>query len=183
MTVFHDPDQIAERLRLVCPLAEAILVGWRRTSVHLFIQDEAFTNFILRTAREANPEIAIIGEAYYGQTAESYESVATYNIPANASAVLLFNLGYNHIAIETAMDIVFPKVKDLPRIGVVVGSGPYYESECLTRRKFEDNLKIKQELERRFLAGGCIGTITFRTDGSECGFSDNLATKYKEETP
>lgn len=185
-SVFRDPDKIAEYVRRLAAHCDAWMIGWRRTSVHLFIPDAPFTNHILRAARLGNRHIAVIGEAYLGQTAHSSESThaVTYNVPANVSAVLLFGIGCKGVAVERAMDGVFPRVGNLPRIGLVIGERAYYDSRFNTHRTFAENLAIKQRIEQRFLRGGCVGTFTIRADGSDGMYDRNvtedLSKPYKE---
>ena len=186
LSVFQDPDKIADYVQRLATHCDAWMIGWRRTSVHLFIQDAPFTNHILRAARSGNREIAVIGEAYLGQTAHSNESTkaVTYNVPANSSAVLLFGIGYKGLAIERAMDGVFPRVKNLPRLGLAIGERAYYNSRFNTHKTFAENLAIKQRIERRFKRGGCVGTFTIRADGSDGIYdktvTEDLSQKYKE---
>jgi|GEM_PF-6757558 len=185
-SVYRDPDLIEKFVSRICARSDAYLIGWRRTSSHLLLMDEPFRNHLLRAARKLNPEIAVIGEAFCGRTAESPHTVA-YNVPANASAVLLFGIGYRGVAIEPAMNGVFDRVRDLPRIGLSIGEKPYYDTQHDTGRTFAENLKIKQRIERRFRSGGCVGTLTIRGDGSDgiynSKFTENLSLNYgKEET-
>ena len=186
-SVFRDPDVIEQYVSRVCMVSDAFLIGWRRTSCHLLIQDEPFRNHLLRSARKLNPQIPVIGEAYYGQTAHSNHRIdhVTYNVPANASAVLLFGIGYKGVALELAMDGMFPAVKDLPRIGLAIGERPYFDTRNDTVKSFAQNLAIKQRLERRFRSGGCVGTLTIRGDGSDGvydkRFTENLSQSYGKE--
>lgn len=188
-SVFRDPDVIEQYISRLCMVSDAFLIGWRRTSCHLLIQDDAFRNHLLRAARKLNPNVAIIGEAYYGQTAHSNHRTdhVTYNVPANASAVLLFGIGYKGVAIELAMDGMFPAVRNLPRIGLAIGEKPYFDTRNDTGKTVSQNLAVKQRIERRFRSGGCVGTLTIRGDGSDGvydkRFTENLSQKYgKEET-
>lgn len=186
-SVFRDPDVIEQYVSRLCMIADAFLIGWRRTSCHLLIQDEPFRNHLLRAARKLNQNVAIIGEAYYGQTAHSNHrtDAITYNVPANASAVLLFGIGYKGVAIELAMDGMFPAVKDLPRIGLAIGEKPYFDTRNDTGKTFAQNLAIKQRIERRFRAGGCVCTLTIRGDGSDGiydkRFNENISQTYGKE--
>ncbi len=186
-SVFRDPDVIEQYISRLCMVSDAFLIGWRRTSCHLLIQDDAFRNHLLRAARKLNPNIAVIGEAYYGHTAHSNHrtDLVTYNVPANASAVLLFGIGYKGVALELAMDGMFPQVKNLPRIGLAIGERPYFDTRNNTGKTFAQNLAIKQRIERRFRAGGCVGTLTIRGDGSDGiydkRFTENLSQNYGKE--
>ena len=188
-SVFRDPNVIADYVSRVCAVSDVYLIGWRRTSCHLLIQDDAFRNHLLRSARKFNPNIAVLGEAYYGQTAHSNlrTHYVSYNVPENASGVLLFGIGYKGVALEIAMTGMFPAVKDMPRIGLAIGEKPYFDTHNDTGKTFAQNLAVKQRIERRFRAGGCVGTMTIRGDGSDGiydkRFTENLAVKYgKEET-
>jgi len=49
-------------------VSRAFVLGWRRTSAHLFKQDRAFSNFLIKTAKDANSDLAIVGEGYFGKT-------------------------------------------------------------------------------------------------------------------
>ena len=183
-SVFRDPDLIEQYVSRVCAVSDAFLIGWRRTSCHLLTMDAPFRNHLLKAARKLNPEIAVIGEAFYGETASARRTVA-YNVPANASAVLLFGIGYRGVAIEPAMDGVFDKVKNMPRIGLAIGEKPYYDTLHNTGKTFAENLKIKQRIEKRFRSGGCVGTLTIRGDGSDgiynSKYTENLTLPYGKE--
>ena len=186
-SVFQDPDKIADYLSSIGAASDAFLIGWRRTSLHLLIPDLQWINFLVKNARKCNQDLPVIGEAYLGQTAESNESerAVTYNIPENISAVLIFGIGYKGVAIERAIDLVFPQAKGLPRIGLAIGERPYFDSRNDTKKSMVENNKIKAKIESRFLRGGCIGTMTIRGDGSDGIYdktvTENLCLPYKEE--
>lgn len=183
-SIYRDPDVIEQYVSRVCAVSDAFLIGWCRTSAHLLIMDRPFRDHLLRAARKLNPDVAIIGEAFYGETALNRRTV-TYNVPDNASAVLLFGIGYKGIAIELAMDGMFDKVKHLPRIGLAIGEKPYFDTKNNTGRTFAENLRIKQRIERRFRKGGCVATLTIRGDGSDGIYdkkiTENLTMPYGKE--
>ena len=186
-SVFQDPDKLASFLRSLGAVSDAFLLGWRRTSLHLLIPDPQWINFLVKNARGFNRDLPVIGEAYLGQTAESNESerAVTYNIPENVSAVLCFGIGYKGVAIGRALDLVFPRTKGLPRIGLAIGERPYFDTHNNTKKSMRENNAIKAQIERRFLAAGCIGTMTIRGDGSDGIYdktlTENLCLPYKEE--
>ena len=186
-SVFQDPDKIADYLSSIGAASDAFLIGWRRTSLHLLIPDPQWINFLVKNARKCNQDLPVIGEAYLGQTAESNESerAVTYNIPENISAVLIFGIGYKGVAIERAIDLVFPQAKGLPRIGLAIGERPYFDTRNDTKKSMAENNKIKAKIESRFLRAGCIGTMTIRGDGSDGIYdktvTENLCLPYKEE--
>lgn len=178
--VFRDPDRIADFFQRLAPRADAVLLGHWRTSVHLFLPDKAYTNYIIRCARKANPEIAVIGQAYWGQTAdtgtEEKDFTTTVAVPENSSAVLITGLGYPGAANAVALKKLFSEVADHPhKIALVVGEKPYYSSTRPTRRSRKFNELVKRQLERRLLKIGCQSTLTFSADGSNRpGSSENL---------
>ena len=182
--VFRDPDTIAEFIRKLSVRADAILLGHWRTSVHLFLPDKAYTNYIIKSAREANPDIAVIGQAYWGQTAatgtEEKDFRTTIALPENASAVLIVGLGYPGVATAQNMKRLFAAVVDHPhKIGLVVGESPYFSSSRPTGRNHKFNELVKRQLERQLLKAGCQSTMTFSADGSNRpGSSENLCLEY-----
>ena len=58
-SVLQDPDELAEKLKVLSINADGFLLGWRRTSLHLFEQDEAYINYILKQVRSWNKNIPI----------------------------------------------------------------------------------------------------------------------------
>lgn len=149
---------------------------WRRTSLHLWYPDKAWNNFVHNTLRDANPNIFIIGEIYYGMTAIDHPKIDWFfNIPENCSAVLLKNFGYKGFYLENIIKLAREKgSKNLPIIAVVHGEKPYYLTKNNTNKTFKENLKIKQELEDRFIKGGVQGTITMNDDGSDGLYNKNI---------
>lgn len=51
-------------------------------------------------------------------------------------------------------------------LSVIIGEKPYYATKFDTGKSFNENLKIKQELERRFIKAGFSGIITMHDDAS-----------------
>ena len=168
----------------VAPKSDAILTGHWRTSVHLYLPDKAYTNYIIMRAREANPEIGIIGQAYWGQTAatgtEEKDFTTTISLPENSSAVLVVGLGYPGTASEKNLKKLFSAVADFPhKIGLVVGEKPYFSSTRDTGKSRYYNELLKRQLERKLLKAGCQSTLTFSADGSNrSGSSENLCWEY-----
>lgn len=54
-------------LTFLAPYLTGYINSWKRTSVHLFKQDVAFMKFTNHTLRDANPNIYLVGEFYYGE--------------------------------------------------------------------------------------------------------------------
>ena len=186
-SVFRDPVKIRRFLMELAPHADALLLGWWRTSVHLFLPDPAYTNYIVKTARSANPDIPIIGQAYWGQTAETgtdhKDFRVTFDVPKNASAVLVMGMGYPRAASKRTLDTLFKDVASHPhKIALVAGERPYFDTRHQTGRSELDNRKIKRALELRLLRAGFQSTMTFSGDGSngmyEKNKTENLCREY-----
>ena len=104
---------------------------------------------------------------------------------AASKTILCFGIGYKGVAIGRALDLVFPQTKGLPRIGLAIGERPYFDTRNNTKKSMRENNAIKAQIERRFLAADCIGTMTIRGDGSDGIYdktvTENLCLPYKEE--
>ena len=59
-SVFMDPDVLKKYLQELSIRADGFLIGWRRTSVHLLVQDEPFRDYLIRCAREVNPSLPVL---------------------------------------------------------------------------------------------------------------------------
>ncbi len=189
-SVFRDPDKIRAFLAALAPKADALLLGWRRTSLHLFLPDQPFTNFLIRSARSANPEIPFIGQAYFGQTADTNMSDAyagkfgvTCVVPENAAAVLIVGLGYPKASTRKALLQLFPEVAGHPhKIGLVVGDRPYFDTAHSTGKSPAENDRIKRRIEIRLQQAGFESTMTYSGDGSNGNYdktrTENLCQHY-----
>lgn len=165
--LFKEPERLAKFLSSLGARADALLLGWGRTSLHLFLPDKQWTNYLVRNARKFNPELAVVGMAYYGETAEQLEGV-TYDVPENCSAVLIVGLGYPRASTKTVFRKVFPEVLDHPhKIGLVVGERPYYDTLHRTGKTQAQNEAIKRRIEIRLKQAGCDSTMTYSGDGSD----------------
>jgi len=166
------------------------MVAWRRTSAHLVAQDAPYIEHLVQQVRSANPAICVVGESYYGQTWENLPHVnrrgweARDNVPRNQSGVLIAGIATQGYAVETMLRSTFARWVATPRLAMVLGDRAYYASSNSNGRSFLSNLRIKQQLERRFLRAGCIGTVTIHGDGSDRGSTvqtvDDLG-KYRIE--
>lgn len=164
-SIFQDPDKIYQIITAIAPKCQGMLVGWRRTALHLILQDKPFTNYLMMSARSANRNIEIIGEAYWGANAESHDkSVVAYNIPQNCSATMINGVGFSAVNIKGVLNNLFPETKGMNRIGVVIGSNPYHMTRNVSKYDKDGMLKVKRSIEERFMKYGCIGTITIHGD-------------------
>lgn len=186
-TIFHDPDQIARLLSPLARVSDGYICAWRRTSAHLVEQDPQYLEHIAAIVRRANPTIPVVGESYYGQTWQNLPHVrqdgweARDNTPRNPSGILIAGIATRGYNVENMLATMFARWKHTPRLGMVLGERAYYASSDNNGRTWRENLRIKQQLERRFLRAGCRGTVTIHGDGSDRDTtpqaSDNLG-KY-----
>ncbi len=168
-SAYIDPDLYAAGLKALAKDAEAFLMGWRRTSIHLFIPDPGWTGYTMHSLRAGNPDIAFIGEYYFGyngtHTAGEYHEYVS--IPANSNAVLVVNLGFLSINPQQALRQVRRKVGDkLPLVSLIQGETSYFMSAHNTNRSKEVNRRISFLLEERFLKAGFDMVATTAGDGS-----------------
>lgn len=174
-SIYQDPAKISRLLKAAAPLCKGYMVAWRRTSAHLVAQDAPYLEYLVQQVRSANPSIYVVGESYYGQTWENLPHVnrrgweARDNVPRNQSGILIAGIATQGYAVETMLRSTFARWVATPRLAMVLGDRAYYASSNSTGRSFLSNLRIKQQLERRFLRAGCIGTVTIHGDGSDRG--------------
>lgn len=182
-SVFRDPDKLAEYLQALGAKADALLLGWRRTSLHQFLPDRPWTNFLIKNARAQNARLAVIGMAYFGETAEQTLGV-TYDVPANCSAVLVAGIGYPAASTKTAFRKLFPEIQNHQhKIGLVVGERPYFDSLHNTGKTKQQNDMIKRRIEIRLRQAGCDSTMTYSGDGGDGHYghkqrTENLCLPY-----
>lgn len=175
--VFRDPARIRAFLAALGGKADALLLGWRRTSLHLFLPDQTFTNFLIRAARSGNPELPFIGMAYFGETAETMQGI-TCHVPENASAVLVIGLGYPRASTKKALQKLFPEVAGHPhKIGLVVGEKPYFDTSNNTGKSAAENDAMKRRIEIRLQQAGFASTMTYSGDGSDGQYGDKTRTE------
>jgi len=189
-SIFQEPAKISLLLEAAAPFCQGYLVAWRRTSAHLVEQDAHYLEHLVHQVRTANPKICIVGESYWGETWENQPYVnqrgwqARDNAPRNPSGILIAGIATQGYAIEAMLRGAFAKWAATPRLGLVLGEKAYYASSKDTGRNFKTNLRIKQQVEKRFRRAGCIGTVTIHGDASDLGTSlqtvDDIG-KYKIE--
>ena len=172
-TVFIDPDKYTACLTTLAKVCDGFLIGWRRTSQHLFEHDIEWDNYTVSTLRKANGKIKFLGEIYYGNTATNpheHKWGLSANIPVNSSGVMINNFGFNGININGVINNFIPSkinIQAIPKVGVVVGDRAYYLIKNSRKLSQSQNQKIKEDLEKKFVSSGCIGTITHHDDGSD----------------
>ena len=185
---FLPPERYAKFLRMLAPEIDGFLLGWGRTSVHLFTQDPAYMHFVCSALRDGNPRLPILGEMYWGENYKVRKVGAYYfgfNTFQNASADIIQNRG--HLAIDKPS--VVCKLRNATKheaVGVVIG--PSTEWLAKGKQAWKKALAAKQRIEKQFLAAGAAGTITCHADGlpvskRKCGipvYEDMSKTLYTE---
>lgn len=172
-SVLIAPAYLDRLIKDLAPHCDGMLLGWRRTSLHLFLPDREFTNYLIKKARSVNSKLCVIGESYLGHTAETLNPyTVTTNVPQNASGCLLVNVGFKNVT-TNVLKTIFGKIES-PKLVLVVGDRPYYKTKERNNLNFDQNLKIKREIEQRFLNAGAIGTITIHGDGSNGIYDKNV---------
>lgn len=174
-SVFMDVQQYKLILQTIAPYIHGYVNSWRRTSAHLWAQDQEFMKFTNTVLRSINPNLPILGELYYGNT-HKYDSVGNIGFEMNnfknSSAVMIVNFGFKRIDVNYLFDTVLkPYIGNNPTVACVVGHKPYYMTTYKNGLDYKENMAIKHEVENRFLAKGCVGVITLSNDGK--GLSTN----------
>lgn len=185
---FLPPERYGKFLRTIAPEIDGFLLGWGRTSVHLFTQDPAYMHFVCSALRDGNPRLPILGEMYWGENYKVRKVGAYYfgfNTFKHASADVVQNRG--HLAIDKPS--VVRKLRNATKheaVGVVIG--PSTEWLAKSKQTWKKALAAKQRIEKQFLAAGAAGTITCHADGlpvskRKCGipvYEDMSKTLYTE---
>lgn len=119
-SVFPDPVRLGSTTRRLGAAADALLIGWRRTSVHLFQQDRAYSAFLIASARADHPELPVIGELYVGEAAGSFyrHNAPAVQLPPEASAAIVVNYAIPSVWPEGASQVL--KRMEPPRKILVV---------------------------------------------------------------
>ena len=191
-SVFIDPDKYATYLQSLAAVSDGFLSHWRRTSSHLFIQDDAFMMYTTQWVRIGNPEIPILGEIYYGETAPIFQKVDwvksfpsqdlyyEYNnlvtrMVQGGSGYLISNFSTQNVNVEGVMKNLLGKIQE-PKYILITGPSVYFLSSKKTSTTYEQDLKTMKKIEDRWMRAGCIGVIVTHGDGSDTDVvSDNMS--------
>lgn len=170
ISVFVNPEKLKNQLQALALYSEGFLLGWRRTSAHLIEQDIQYMNYMSECVRNANENCLIFGEVYYGNTAKyphHNQWGFGYNLPNYASAAVICNFGVESVNAEGVVKYLIPhKIgKIFEQVAVITGQRPYYLTVYRNGLSQEENQKIKEQIEKRFINSGCKGTITLHDDG------------------
>ena len=185
VSVFVNPDKLKKQLQSLAEYSEGFILGWRRTSSHLFEQDIQYMNYMTDCVRSVNKNCLIIGEVYYGNTAKyphQYKYGFGYNLPNYASATLIVNFGFSAVKADSVVKEIIPEKigNSYNQIAVVVGTNPYFLTKYKNNLTQEENQKEKEKLELKFKNAGCKGTITFHDDGSDGIYNKKINNNLSE---
>ena len=177
--IFIAPDVLQRGLSLLASVCDGYVIGWRRTSIHLFNADDQYYAATIHWVRQGNPDIQIFGEAYYGYQGNnnpdgSYnETEFTVRVPENASGVVVINFGYRGIRPQGVQKLVAQHA-NVPMVSLIVGERPYYLTRNLNNKTKEENRQIITSIEERFRRAG-FGTATLAGDGSNEIYNPNVS--------
>ena len=163
---FLPPEHFASWLVSLAREIDGWILGWGRTSAHLFTQDGPYIRFVCSALRKGRGDLPIIGEIYWGENYKVNKVSAYYyhlNTFANASADIIQNRGHLTVDKEMVVRKHAAMTGGHPAIGVVIG--PKTEWLSSTSYSWDAAFAAKRKIEKQFLHAGCIGTITCHADG------------------
>lgn len=177
--IFIEPAMLQRGLSLLASVCDGYVIGWRRTSIHLFNADDQYYAATIHWVRQGNPDIPVFGEAYYGFQGNnnvdgSYnETEFTVRVPENASGVLVVNFGYRNIRPDGVHNLLRQHT-NVPLVALIVGERPYYLTRNSNDKTKVENRQIINSIEERFRKNG-FGTATLAGDGSNEIYNPNVS--------
>lgn len=171
LSTFVQPQYFAKGLGVLSVRSQAFIMGWRRTSIHLNLQNQQWQNYTMQALRSGNPKIGFIGQAYYGyngtDSSEQYHLYVNYR--DNYNAVLAVNFGFLSVSPRWAKAKLRTKIKDnnCQYICLIQGITATYltgKSNLKQRSKVQYR-RINQSLQRRFLRNGFVAVAGLSGDG------------------
>ncbi len=141
-TVYPDPSRLGAAMRRLGSVADALIVGWRRTSVHLLRQDRAYTAFLIASARADNPALPVVGEIYAGETNDRAVNPAhnpAAQIPPESGAVIVVNYDRPGIDPEAAVELLTGRVTGLRKLFLARGGA---SGEALRSAGIRDTIEL-----------------------------------------
>ena len=168
--IFIEPAKYASGLATLAGQCDGYLVGWRRTSLHLFKADSKFIAYSVNAVRQGNSTIPVFGEIYRGYAGSKNKDGSEnmnelcVNIPANASGAFVINFGYQGVRPDGVLKLARAST-DVPLIALIVGERPYYMTTYDNHKSKVENRTIIDGIEKRFKKFD-FGTATLAGDGS-----------------
>jgi hypothetical protein len=190
--IFIDPEKYRYGLTLLASSCDGYLVGWRRTSLHLFRPDEnmsmadfqKFANYSIQCIRSSNSTIPVFGEIYRGYAGNNNKDGSDnkneflVNIPANASGAFVVNFGFAGVRPDGVLKLIRAST-DVPLIALIVGERPYYMTRNDNKKSKAENRTIIDSIEKRFKKYD-FGTATLTGDGSNEVYEKNVSDDISE---
>lgn len=173
-TAFPDPAELRKRIVTLAPYASGFFLGYMKSYAHNHLADKWYLQYMAWTAREANPEIAVIGESYRGEI-QDLRNRTESNTLDGVSGTLLVNAGYRGFSPLWANKLYSVKGSPIP---LIIGFSPYY-----IRKGISDQtaLAVKAKVEELWISHGSTVTVTLHGDGDPK--NDNLAARRLISTP
>lgn len=171
-SAYPDPHRLKSALAAAAPYAECFVLGWRRTSAHLLLQDSAYMKYLIGAVRETNPDLPVLGELFYGEYFNKNRNDVSRGLVANiddcCAGALVNGLGTAGTDFANAPGLLRAKLPDGAKtlVMVVVGDHPYYLTQG-RRLSREEALISKRRIEEKFLDNGGNATVTMSDDGSD----------------
>lgn len=187
--VFIEPDRYMDYLLKLSAVCDGFISHWRRTSSHLFIQDQAFMDFTASVIHSVNPSIPILGELFFGPTAMNAKNLDwVLSVPGNqldgqtprlvprkatcAGGYVITNLSTANINVKHVLSNLLHAFRGTNYV-IITGPRVYYLTSNVTNTTYEEDRAAIVALEKRWLDAGITGTITLHGDGSEG--TDNMS--------
>lgn len=165
--VFRSPAWLAQRLAYYGRFADALVLHWRRSSLHLLTPPKGWTRFLADNARAMNPTLPVIGSVYYGETGDAYPGYEwSASVPADASGAIFQGGGTTTYPGEDALEQL-RRFTGKPAVAVVLGDRAYYLHQFFNDKTFQQNFNIKQQVLADYLDAGFAAVITRHGDNDD----------------
>lgn len=198
-SVFPDPAVLKSYLVSLAPLCDGFIGMWKRTSAHFFIQDQPYMDYVASCVREGNPNIPVLGEIYFGPTADVPEGDGikklasgsvnhNYLVPRkaeNASGYLVVNLGYSNVNVKGVLAGLLNGQANDQKLVLITGPNPVFLSTKQPNLTYSQLRQVYNALEQRWLGAGAKGTVLLHGEMSDGNavekISNNISvSKYFE---
>lgn len=176
--VFGSPERLARLLALYGQQADAFVLHWRRTSLHLLTPPAGWTRFLTDSVRRLNPSLPVIGSVYYGETGGAYPGHEwSASVPAGASGAVFQGGGTPDYPPGAAL-AALRRFTALPAVAVVLGDRAAYLHEFKNGKTFMENFAIKRQVADGCTAAGFRAVIIRHGDNGD--YTDNIGQRPAE---
>lgn len=188
-SVFPHPELLKKYLVDLAPLCDGFIGMWKRTSAHFFVQDQPYMDYLARCVREGNPNIPVLGEIYFGPTADVPEvdgikklnsgaNRFNYLIPRkanNASGYLVVNLGYSNVNVKGVLNGLLSGQKEDDKLVLISGPNPVFISTGRPALTYKQLRSVYTGLEQRWLNAGAKGVVLLHGEMSDGSATDKIS--------